>query len=485
MTSVSDTAARFGSIRFLQWGIGSGGFGDIVDASTGEHLGSVALATEADVERAGELAAAAQPAWANTSFSKRMDVLRRAERALEAARGDLEPIMMRETGALRGKVNREIDKTIEELRAAAALPDGPYGELLPHADPAVLSMARRIPVGVVGVIAPWNAPLMLAMRSIAPAIALGNAVILKPDVKTAISGGAIIDHVLREAGLPPGIFQVVTGGPEIGEALVRSVHTDTISFTGSSVAGRRVGEVAGGLLKRVVLELGGNNAFIVLEDADLDAALADAQRGTFAHQGQICMATGRHLVHESIAEEYVRRLVAFTESLRVGDPTDPGVTMGPLINVRQAERVQGVVDDAIAGGAKLLTGGSHDGPFYAPTVLDNVEETNAAFQAEIFGPVAPVTRFSTDEEAIRLASASGYGLSAAIHTTDTNRGLAIAARLRTGMVHINGQTINDAAHIPMGGMGQSGNGGRYGGHWNLDEFTYWQWVTSKASPVRQ
>lgn len=480
MTSLSDTAVEFGRLPTVGWGAGSGPLSPIVDASTGESIGSVALATEADVDRAGQIAVTVQPTWAETPFRSRIDILRRAEEALAHVRPELKRLMMRETGALASKADHEIDKTLDELRAAANLPDQPYGELLPHDDPAVLSLARRVPVGVVGVIAPWNAPLMLAMRSIAPALALGNAVILKPDVKTALSGGSVIHHIFREAGLPAGLLQVVPGGPDIGERLVRSSQTDMISFTGSSAAGRRVGELAGGLLKRVVLELGGNNAFIVLEDADIDEALAFAQRGAYSHQGQICMATGRHLVHESIADEYVTRLTAYAESLLVGDPTSPGVSMGPLIDVRQADRVQAVVDDAVAAGAAVRTGGHHDGQFYAPTVLDHVDEHNAAFQAEIFGPVAPITRFASDEEAIRLAAATPYGLSAAIHTTDLQRGLRIAGRLRTGMVHINGQTINDAAHVPMGGMGQSGNGGRYGGHWNLDEFTYWQWVTSRT-----
>ncbi|WP_072803240.1 aldehyde dehydrogenase family protein [Rhodococcoides yunnanense] len=482
MKSDDSEKSLFGAIPTEEWGTGSGGWTAIVDVATGEQIGSVALALDSDVEQAGKIAAAAQLTWAAAPFRSRIAVIERARSALEAMRGDLQALMIRETGALRTKANHEIDKTIDELRSAAGLPDQPYGELLPHDEPSVLSMARRVPVGVIGVIAPWNAPLMLAMRSIAPAIALGNAVILKPDVKTALSGGSVIAQIFREAGLPDGIFQVVVGGPDIGEALVRSPHTDMISFTGSSAAGRRVGEVAGGLLKRVVLELGGNNAFIVFEDADLDNALIHAQRGTFAHQGQICMATGRHLVHESIADEYVRRLTAYAKSLKIGNPTSTRVTMGPLIDERQARRVQAVVDDAVAGGATITTGGRYEGPFYQPTVLDGVDEANAAFQAEIFGPVAPITRFSTDEEAIRLAGASNYGLSAAIHTRDVSRALAIAARLRTGMVHINGQTINDSAHIPMGGMGQSGNGGRYGGHWNLDEFTYWQWVTSRPSP---
>ena len=372
-------------------------------------------------------------------------------------------------------------KTADQFRAAIALLEQPIGSLLPDETPGRLSFARRVPVGVVGVIAPWNAPLMLAMRSILPALALGNAVLVKPDVKTPITGGVLIARIFEAAGLPEGVLGILPGGPEIGEAVVASPHTDLISFTGSSAAGRKVGAVAGGMLKKVILELGGNNAFIVLPDADLDDAVAQAVRGSYSHQGQICMATGRHLVHESVADEYVRRLVAHAAAQRVGDPADPQTTLGPLIDVRQAERVQDVVDRAVAAGARVLTGGRHSGQFFEPTVLDGVEPGNPAFEAEIFGPVLPVTRFSTDEQAVAIANASDYGLCAAIHTADLDRALAIAGRLRTGMVHVNGQTVTDYAWAPMGGMGRSGNGGRFGGHWSLEEFTTTQWVTARSA----
>lgn len=460
----------------------SGGTAPVHDAATGEVIAVTAVADEHDVARAAAAAAAAQPAWAATSFRERAAVLLRAAETLQALDADTLRLMQREEGAIAAKIAVEIAKSVEELHAAAGLLDHPIGELLPDEDPAVLSMAQRVPVGVVGVIAPWNAPLLLAMRSLAPALALGNAVVLKPDAKTAISGGAVIARVFAEAGLPEGVLQLVVGGPATGEAVVRSPHVDVISFTGSSQAGRRVGEVAGSLLKRVVLELGGNNALIVLEDADLDAAVRAAQFGSFLHQGQICMATGRHLVHEAIAEEYLSRLVEAARAMTVGDPTRPEVRLGPLITVGQAERVQRIVDDSVAAGAVLLAGGSHDGPFYPATVLDRVGPGIAAFDSEIFGPVIPVTRFADDDEAVQLANASEYGLSAAVHTADLGRGLAIARRLRTGMVHVNGDTIADAAYVPMGGRGLSGNGGRYGGHWNLDEFTAWQWITSR-SPI--
>lgn len=470
-----------GQIYSGGWKPGSGGVQPIVSPVDGTSLGTVGIAAEADVERAGQAAAAAQIEWGLSSFRVRADVLSRAADALRDLRGDVELVLVRESGSMPAKAAHEVDKAIDELVAAAALVTASQGDILPVEDPDTLGIARRIPVGVVGVIAPWNAPLMLAMRSVAPALALGNAVIVKPDVKTALSGGAVIAEIFRRAGLPPDLLHILPGGPETGEAVVRSPHTSVISFTGSSAAGHRVGEVAGGLLKRVVLELGGNNAIIVMPDADLDAAVQSGAMGTFRHQGQICMATGRHLVHESIADEYIERLGEVVGRMRVGDPRAEGITLGPLINQGQAERVQGIVDAAVADGARLLRGGTFDGAYYQPTVLDGVDRDNSAFRSEIFGPVAPVTRFVSAEDAIELVNSSPYGLSAAIHSRDVSRALGMARRIRAGMVAVNGQTIYDAAHIPMGGIGASGNGGRYGGHWNLDEFTYWQWVSIPTS----
>ncbi|WP_417540256.1 aldehyde dehydrogenase family protein [Microbacterium maritypicum] len=472
-----EPAAAQGRIFSGGWRESGGGVFAVTSPGDGGAVGTVGIADEHDVEQAGLLAVSAQRGWARASFRARADVLHRAAEALRDIRADVEHLLVRESGSLPTKASHEVGKAIDELVEAASLVTMSQGDVLPVEDPTTMGIARRIPVGVVGAIAPWNAPLMLAIRSVAPAIALGNAVIVKPDVKTALSGGAVLAEIFERAGLPDGVLHILPGGPETGEAVVRSAHTDVISFTGSSAAGRRVGEIAGGLLKRVILELGGNNAFIVMADADLDLAVASGIGGSFRHQGQICMATGRHLVHESIADEYVERLGAAAAAMQLGDPLVEGTTLGPLITTAQAERVQGIVDAAVGGGARIVQGGTHDGVFYRPTVLDGVDAANAAFRSEIFGPVAPVTRFSTAEEALELANASDYGLSAAIHTRDIARGLGFASRLRAGMVALNGQTIYDAAHIPMGGIGASGNGGRHGGHWNLDEFTYWQWVT--------
>lgn len=479
-----DVASVEGMLYSDGWHAGAGGTTEIFSPIDGTRVGTVGLADASDVERAGTIAAAAQPEWARTSYRERAAVLTRAADTLEEMHDDVEALLVLEGGSAPAKAHYETEKAVEELRAAAGLVTAPQGELLPDENPSVMSIARRVPVGTVGVIAPWNAPLALAMRAVAPALVLGNAVILKPDIKTAFAGGASIATIFEKAGLPKGLLHVLPGGPETGEAVVKSLYTNVISFTGSSAAGKRVGEVAGSLLKRVVLELGGNNAIVVLDDADIDAAVHAGMGSAFRHQGQICMATGRHLVHESLAEEYLSKLERVVAEMRVGDPRDPGIGVGPLISVVQAERVQKIVDAAVDDGATLVSGGTHDGAYYKPTVLDNVTRDNAAFQSEIFGPVVPVTRFGDDDEALALTNATSYGLSAAIHSRDIPRAMAFASQLKTGMVHINGETSYDTAYTPMGGMGASGNGGRYGGHWNLDEFTYWQWVTIASAPQR-
>jgi benzaldehyde dehydrogenase (NAD) len=255
-----------------------------------------------------------------------------------------------------------------------------------------------------------------------------------------------------------------------------------VSFTGSTATGRRVAQLAGGLLKKVSLELGGNNPFVVLDDGDLDAAASAGAFSSFKHQGQICMTAGRHLVHRKVADAYLEKLVAKARRLKLGDPYREDVQLGPIVNERQLARVDGIVQRSIAGGARLAEGGTHDGLYYRPTVLADVTADLPAFTDEIFGPVAPVTTFETDDEAIALANASDYGLVAAIYTRSISRGLAMANRIRSGMIHVNDGTLNDEAVIPFGGMGISGNGSRFGGSANFDEFTEWQWVTLRDEP---
>src|SRR5260221_3679109 len=304
---------------------------------------------------------------------------------------------------------------------AAALVSHPKGILTADLEPGRQSIARRIPVGVIGIITPWNSSFILGARAIAPALAMGNAVILKPDVQTPIAGGVTFARLLEEAGLPDGLFHVLPGSPETGAALVKEPRVDMISFTGSTRAGRQVASIAGEQLKRVSLELGGNNPYIVLDDADIEAAASAGAWGAFFHQGQICLTAGRHLVHGRIADAYAEALVRKAKALVVGDPFNEKVQVGPIINERQAANIERIVAATIANGAKVLTGGSRKGLFFEPTVITGVTPGMAAFEEERFGPVAVITTLRNDDEAIALGHATDYGLVAGVISADLSR----------------------------------------------------------------
>lgn len=452
--------------------------------ATGSVLAEVDAASPADVDRAVAKAKQAQRDWAATTYDQRAAVLRRAARLLEADPDRLRRWLVPESGSAMGKASFEVGLVVSELDECAALASHPYGELL-HSTKPRLSLARRVPVGVVGVISPFNFPGILSMRSVAPALAVGNAVVLKPDPRTPISGGLALAELLAEAGLPDGLLTVLPGGAEVGQALVAHPDVPCISFTGSTPAGRKIAEAAAPLLKRVHLELGGNNALLVLPDADVEAAASAAAWGSFLHQGQICMTAGRHLVHSSIADEFTALLAKKAEAITVGDPTDENNALGPIIDERQREQIHRIVTDTVDAGAKLLAGGKYDGLFYRPTVLGNVPVDSPAFRQEIFGPVAPVVTYDTVDEAIELINDSEFGLSVGILTSDAFRAYELADRIESGMVHINDQTVDDEATIPFGGVKASGAGGRFGGaRANLESFTEIQWITMQSSIER-
>jgi benzaldehyde dehydrogenase (NAD) len=462
------------------WSEGSGGTYDAVEPATGETLGAVGKATPADVHAAAERAVAAQRSWAAAPFEERAAVLRRAGDALLANAEEINGWLARESGAIPPFGDFQVHTSAQECYEASALPSHPYGELLRTGMPR-LSFARRLPAGVVGVIAPFNVPTILAIRAVAPALALGNAVILKPDPRTAISGGAVFARIFEDAGLPSGVLQVLPGGADVGEALVVEPAVRVIAFTGSTRAGRAVGALAGQHLKRAHLELGGNSALIVLPDVDVQAAASVGAWGTFAHSGQVCMATSRHLVHRDIAEEYTAILTEKVANLPVGDPFREQVALGPLIDAGQRDRVHSLVTASVDGGATVRTGGTFEGLFYRPTVLGDVSIEAPAYREEIFGPVAPVTPFSSLDEVVELAAGTEYGLSLGILTRDVYAGLALAERIPSGLVHINDQTVNDEAVAPFGGVGASGTGSRQGGAAaNIEAFTETQWVTVRG-----
>ncbi|GAA1789952.1 benzaldehyde dehydrogenase [Planosporangium flavigriseum] len=469
-----------GKIWTGSWTEATGGTYTAVEPATGESLGEVGRATPADVSAAADRAVAAQRAWAALPYAERARVLRRAGQLMEEHADEIKGWLARESGAIGPFGDFQVHTSAAECYEASALPSHPYGELLRTGAPR-LSFARRVPAGVVGVIAPFNVPTILAIRAVAPALALGNAVILKPDPRTAISGGAMFARVFEEAGLPAGVLQVLPGGADVGEALVVEPAVRIIAFTGSTRAGRAVGALAGQHLKRAHLELGGNSALIVLPDVDVAKAASVGAFGTFSHQGQICMATSRHLVHSSIAEEYTRILTEKVEKLPVGDPYREQVALGPLIDAGQRDRVHGLVTASVDAGATVRTGGTFEGLFYRPTVLGDVPVDAPAYREEIFGPVAPVTPFSSLDEVAELAAGTEYGLSLGILTRDVYKGLELAERIPSGLVHINDQTINDEAVAPFGGVGASGTGSRHGGpQANIEAFTETQWVTVRG-----
>lgn len=465
-----------------EWVPGGGGEIASVEPATGETLAMVGMASPDDVARAAEGAARAQKEWAAMPHPARAAVLRKAAQLWEAHAEEIMGWNVREVGAIPPLAGFALHVTAAECYEASSLPSAPLGSILSSEEPR-LSLAQQIPVGVVGVISPFNVPLILGIRAVAPALALGNAVLLKPDPRTVITGGVSMVRIFEEAGLPAGLLQLVPGGAEVGEAMVADPRVRVVAFTGSTRAGRAVGELAGRHLTRAHLELGGNSAFIVRHDADVDKAVNLATWGAFLHQGQICMTVGRHIVHESLFDQYVGKLAAKADSMHVGDPAAGQVHLGPLIDEVQRDRVHSLVQDAVAQGATLAAGGTYEQLFYRPTVLANPPKDAAAYCDEVFGPVASVVSFATDDEAVALAADTEYGLSLGIVTADALAGYEMATRIPSGIVHVNDQTVNDEANAPFGGVGASGTGSRHGGaQANIDAFTETRWITMRREP---
>jgi len=479
--AILETSVWNGNIFTGAWRPALGGSVDVTEPATGKVLTRVGLANADDVAIATKLAAEAQPAWAATPVRERAEILLRAAVYLEKNAEELAAFIGRETGGTGLKGGHEVKEAAAYLKQAAGLILQPDGVVLPST-PGRLNMAKRVPLGVIGVISPFNFPLILSMRSVAPALAVGNAVVLKPDAQTPVTGGFMLSLALTDAKLPPGLLSVLPGRAEAGEALCTDPRVQMIAFTGSTATGRRVGELAGKHLKKVALELGGKNSLIILEDADLDLAAKNVAWGAYLHQGQICMATGRVLVHSSIADALTQRLVEKANHLPVGDPARAHVALGPLINEKQRDRVHAIVTQAVAEGAKLAAGGTYEGLFYKPTVLTEVRPSMRTFREEVFGPVANVVRFDSDQQAIALANDTEYGLSAGVLSKSIGRAMAIADRLNVGLVHVNDQTVNDEVTNPFGGSGVSGNHTSMGGPADAGEYTQWRWMTIKDAP---
>jgi benzaldehyde dehydrogenase (NAD) len=474
---VTDTTQLFNFVGLQQAALGAG-LRDVMEPATGQVLCSVGIANAADMAAATASAAAAQKAWALVPPREKAAIFRRAGALFEQHFDALALYTARETGGILAKGQHEVREAALICQLAANLPLQSQGHVLPSV-PGRTSFARRVPHGVVGVISPFNFPLILALRAIAPALAAGNAVVVKPDSRTPVSGGLMIARIFAEAGLPKDLLQVLPGDAEAGEALVVDPRVPMIAFTGSVAVGRRIGELAGRHLKKVSLELGGANALLILDDADLDVAASNAAWGAYFHQGQICMASNRILVHESMAAEFTKRLIAKATHLPMGDGASGQVALGPLIDAKQRDRVHALVQDSVRGGAKLETGGSFDGLFYKPTVLSGVQPGMRVFEEETFGPVANIITYRSDEEAIALANNNTGSLASAVISKSVGRAMAVAQQLKSGMVHINDQTVNDECVNPFGGPGIAGNGSSVGGPADMEEYTQWQWITVK------
>ncbi|MBY6121872.1 aldehyde dehydrogenase family protein [Mameliella alba] len=432
-----------------------------------------------DMERAIEAAQAAFPEWSNRSFKDRAKALLKVAEVWERRKDDFINAVMYEGGGWYGKGVFEAGFVAEIFRTSASLCYQSVGEVLPS-EHGKVSMATRWPLGVVGVISPWNMPGILTSRGYAAALAAGNSVVLKPSEDTPYSGGLYHAEILEEAGIPPGVFNVVTCSrdsvAEVGDTLIEHPLVKGVSFTGSTAVGRHIAAKCGAHLKKCCVELGGKDSMIVLEDADLDRAAEAANFGCFMHQGQVCMSTEKLLVHESVYDTFMQKFLARAGKLRTGHVNDKSNTIGPMVNTRQALRVKALIDDAVARGARVDLGGKAWDNFVEPTVLSNISTEMDIWHDETFGPVVMVCPFRTEEEAVALNNDTEYGLTAAIWTADEARALRMAERLETGMVHINDQNINDEPQVPFGGVKASGVG-RYGGRWSLDAFTELRWIT--------
>lgn len=479
-TTLLDDPRWHGQIYSGGWTDGSGETLSIFEPATGTELGTIGSASPEDVASAATRAAAAQKDWAAMKPTQRAAILRKAGQLFEDHADELRSWVMKETGAIPAKADLELHVAAQECYEAAALCTAPSGEVL-STDAPRWSFARRRPAGVVAVISPFNFPLILSIRSVVPALAVGNTVLLKPDPRTNVTGGLMIARILEEAGLPQDVLHLVPGGGVTGAAMTEAPEVRIVSFTGSTAAGRKVGEAASRNLKRAHLELGGNNALVILPGADLDAAVSAGAFGSFMHQGQVCMTAGRHLVHESLVEEYVAKLAEKAQNLPIGDPSEEAVALGPIIDTKQRDNIHAIVQNAQEQGATLDAGGDYTDLFYSPTVLSGVSAENTAWTDEIFGPVAPVMSFGSIEEAANIVNASEYGLSVGI-LGDVGMAMDLADMVDSGKVHINEQTVDDEATAPFGGVGASGTGSRFGGTTaNLEAFTETQWLTVRSS----
>jgi acyl-CoA reductase-like NAD-dependent aldehyde dehydrogenase len=449
---------------------------------TGEVATVAAAATVADAKAAADAAQAAFPKWSAMGPTARRKILNKAADILEARTPDFITLVSGETGGSPGWGGFNCYLAAGMLREAASITTQVTGQTIPTDKPGQLSMAVRTPAGVVLGIAPWNAPVILGVRSIAVPLAVGNTVVMKA---SEICPGvqALIGECLMEAGVPEGAVNVIThapaDAPKIVEALIAHPAVRRVNFTGSTRVGKIIGELSARYLKPAVLELGGKAPMLVLDDANLDEAVNGAAFGAFMHQGQICMSTERVVVDERVADSFVAKFAAKANSLPAGDPRGGNVVLGSLVSVEAAEKVERLVKDAVDKGARLVAGGKREGSIMEATVLDHVKPHMDIYYEESFGPVASVIRAKGDDALVEIANDTEYGLSAAVFSQDINRAVSVAQRIQSGICHINGSTVADEPQIPFGGVKASGYG-RFGGPWGIAEFTDTKWLTIES-----
>ncbi len=446
--------------------------------------GHPVVSTAADARHVANLAAASFPKWSRTPPAERRAILNRAADLLQERREEFVRVIHLETGGTRawGELNCRLGASI--LREAAALTTQISGEVIPSDQAGSLALALRQPCGVVLSIAPWNAPIVLSVRSLAMPLACGNTAVFKAS-ELCPQTHELVVSTLREAGLPEGVLGIVHNREDEAEAVVEALIAHPavrrVNFTGSTRVGRVIAEISARHLKKCLLELGGKAPFIVLDDADLDSAVNAAAFGAFFHQGQICMSTERLIVHETLVDAFAEKLRAKAESMALPGGHGPASTIGPMISEQAVARVKALIDDAVAKGANLVAGGRQQGAALEPTILDGVTSNMRIYYEETFGPVASVIRYCDVEEAVSIANDTEYGLAAAVFGRDVARALDVARQIESGICHINGATIHDEPQMPFGGMKASGYG-RFGGKAGIEEFTELRWITIQNGP---
>jgi benzaldehyde dehydrogenase (NAD) len=455
-----------------------------INPITNQPASKAQAMTAKEAGAAADRAAKGFIAWSAMGPSARRAVLMKAAQALESRKDDFVAAMMAEIGATAGWAMFNLMLAAGMVREAASLTTQIGGEVIPSDKPGCMALALREPVGTILGIAPWNAPIILGVRAIAVPLACGNSVILKASELCPRTHSLIVE-AFAEAGFPEGTVNIVTNAPkdaaEVVGALIDHPAVRRINFTGSTAVGRVIAKRAAEHLKPCLLELGGKAPLIVLEDADLDEAVKAAAFGAFMNQGQICMSTERIIVVESVAAEFVKRFSAKAKSMPAGDPREGKTPLGAVVDIKTVRHVNSLIDDATAKGAAVIAGGKADSVLMPATVVDGVTANMNIYRDESFGPVVGVLHAKDEADAIRLANDSEYGLSAAVFTRDTARGLRVARQIRSGICHINGPTVHDEPQMPFGGVGASGYG-RFGGKAGIDQFTELRWITVETQP---